>query len=66
MYDAIIRISEAMVELGIERIVYLPACDLVRRDTFNVHLLDSGYIGNGTTVGEAYEQAVAQSARKAA
>jgi hypothetical protein len=66
MNAAVIRISEAMVELGIERIVYLPASDLVPRDTFNCHLIGSGYVGNGLNVGEAYEQACVKARRRAA
>lgn len=63
------HITQAMKRHGIERIVFVPASDLVPHDAFHAWTFD-GYLaehcGRGATVEEAIQDAVARMERIAA
>ena len=63
-------IEDLIRENGIERIVFVPASELLSRDSFHVHLFDgwlAEHVGRGETVEAALEDVCRRvSERKAA
>ncbi len=59
-------VSELMRENGIERIVYVPASDLVPHDAFHAWPFDCGGLDHHCGRGETVEDAIADAARRMA
>ena len=57
------NVTEWMLANGIERLIFVPADELVQRDSFHVHLLD-GWLADHIGRGETAEDALADAQRR--